>query len=109
MKFTVVVAVSGLSLDAEDGLLVAAEDEIDSRVDELLKDSENRVADALACAASALLKMESLELLGRIKYNDGLDKWRKTAKQLMDEFTEKRPTSSTPSRPATPPTPGTPI
>jgi len=31
----------------------------------------------------------SVQLLGRIKYNDGLDKWRKTASELMDEFAEK--------------------
>mmetsp|Transcript_33174 Transcript_33174/g.48648 ORF Transcript_33174/g.48648 Transcript_33174/m.48648 type:complete len:1079 (-) Transcript_33174:147-3383(-) len=30
-----------------------------------------------------------VELLDRIKYNDGLDEWRKTAKQLMEEFKEK--------------------
>lgn len=30
-----------------------------------------------------------VELLDRIRYNDGLDKWRKTAKELMDEFKEK--------------------
>jgi len=30
-----------------------------------------------------------IELLDRIRYNDGLDKWRKTAKELMQEFQEK--------------------
>jgi len=30
-----------------------------------------------------------VELLDRIKYNDGLDKWRKTTRELMDEFREK--------------------
>ena len=30
-----------------------------------------------------------VEVLSRIRYNDGLDKWRKTAKELMDEFKEK--------------------
>ncbi len=30
-----------------------------------------------------------IELLDRIRYNDGLDKWRKTANELMDEFQEK--------------------
>lgn len=30
-----------------------------------------------------------IELLERIKYNDGLDHWRKTAKELMQEFQEK--------------------
>jgi len=30
-----------------------------------------------------------IELLDRIKYNDGLDKWRKTANELMAEFQEK--------------------
>jgi len=30
-----------------------------------------------------------VELLNRIRYNDGLDKWRKTAKELMAEFKEK--------------------
>jgi 3'-phosphoadenosine 5'-phosphosulfate synthase len=30
-----------------------------------------------------------IELLDRIKYNDGLDKWRKTASELMDEFQSK--------------------
>jgi adenylylsulfate kinase (apsK) len=30
-----------------------------------------------------------VELLDRIRYNDGLDKWRKTARELMDEFKEK--------------------
>uniref|UniRef100_A0A7S4HZ83 Inorganic diphosphatase n=1 Tax=Odontella aurita TaxID=265563 RepID=A0A7S4HZ83_9STRA len=30
-----------------------------------------------------------VELLDRIKYNDGLDKWRKTAKELSDEFAAK--------------------
>mmetsp|Transcript_32281 Transcript_32281/g.39632 ORF Transcript_32281/g.39632 Transcript_32281/m.39632 type:complete len:1156 (+) Transcript_32281:158-3625(+) len=30
-----------------------------------------------------------IELLDRIRYNDGLDQWRKTAKELMDEFQAK--------------------
>lgn len=30
-----------------------------------------------------------VELLDRIRYNDGLDKWRKTATELMDEFKSK--------------------
>jgi len=30
-----------------------------------------------------------IELLDRIKYNDGLDQWRKTPKELMDEFVSK--------------------
>jgi len=30
-----------------------------------------------------------IELLDRIRYNDGLDKWRKTAKELYAEFEEK--------------------
>ena len=30
-----------------------------------------------------------IELLDRIRYNDGLDKWRKTAKELIDEFQQK--------------------
>jgi 3'-phosphoadenosine 5'-phosphosulfate synthase len=30
-----------------------------------------------------------VELLDRIRYNDGLDKWRKTAKELMEEFQQK--------------------
>ena len=30
-----------------------------------------------------------VELLDRITYNDGLDKWRKTTKDLMEEFKEK--------------------
>ena len=30
-----------------------------------------------------------VELLDRIRYNDGLDQWRKTAKELMDEFQAK--------------------
>merc|ERR1712157_4952 len=30
-----------------------------------------------------------IEVLDRIRYNDGLDKWRKTATELMDEFQEK--------------------
>jgi len=30
-----------------------------------------------------------IELLERIRYNDGLDKWRLTAKELMDEFERK--------------------
>jgi 3'-phosphoadenosine 5'-phosphosulfate synthase len=30
-----------------------------------------------------------VELLERIRYNDGLDKWRKTAKELMNEFEAK--------------------
>jgi len=30
-----------------------------------------------------------VELLDRIRYNDGLDKWRKTANELMGEFQEK--------------------
>jgi hypothetical protein len=30
-----------------------------------------------------------VELLDRIRYNDGLDKWRKTAKELLAEFREK--------------------
>jgi len=30
-----------------------------------------------------------VELLDRIRYNDGLDKWRKTTTELMDEFEEK--------------------
>ena len=30
-----------------------------------------------------------IELLDRIKYNDGLDKWRKTANELMEEFQAK--------------------
>lgn len=30
-----------------------------------------------------------VELLDRIKYNDGLDKWRKTTTELMDEFKAK--------------------
>ena len=30
-----------------------------------------------------------VELLDRIRYNDGLDKWRKTATELMDEFKAK--------------------
>ena len=30
-----------------------------------------------------------IELLDRIRYNDGLDKWRKTAKELMEEFQAK--------------------
>lgn len=30
-----------------------------------------------------------IELLDRIKYNDGLDKWRKTASELMEEFQQK--------------------
>jgi 3'-phosphoadenosine 5'-phosphosulfate synthase len=30
-----------------------------------------------------------LELLDRIRYNDGLDQWRKTASELIDEFQEK--------------------
>lgn len=30
-----------------------------------------------------------VELLDRIRYNDGLDKWRKTAKELSDEFVAK--------------------
>ena len=30
-----------------------------------------------------------VELLDRIRYNDGLDKWRKTAGELMQEFQEK--------------------
>ncbi len=30
-----------------------------------------------------------LELLDRVRYNDGLDKWRKTANELMAEFQEK--------------------
>jgi 3'-phosphoadenosine 5'-phosphosulfate synthase len=31
-----------------------------------------------------------IELLDRIRYNDGLDKWRKTANELMAEFEEKK-------------------
>lgn len=30
-----------------------------------------------------------VELLGRIRYNDGLDKWRKTAGEIMGEFKDK--------------------
>lgn len=30
-----------------------------------------------------------IELLDRIRYNDGLDKWRKTASELLQEFQEK--------------------
>ena len=30
-----------------------------------------------------------VELLDRIRYNDGLDKWRKTSKEIMNEFKEK--------------------
>ncbi|KAL7571258.1 hypothetical protein ACA910_008913 [Epithemia clementina (nom. ined.)] len=30
-----------------------------------------------------------IELLERIRYNDGLDKWRKTAQELMQEFQDK--------------------
>ncbi|KAL7539751.1 hypothetical protein ACHAXR_009573 [Thalassiosira sp. AJA248-18] len=30
-----------------------------------------------------------VELLDRIRYNDGLDKWRKTTKELTDEFRDK--------------------
>lgn len=30
-----------------------------------------------------------VELLDRIRYNDGLDQWRKTASELMEEFQEK--------------------
>lgn len=30
-----------------------------------------------------------IELLDRIRYNDGLDKWRKTAKELIEEFKAK--------------------
>lgn len=30
-----------------------------------------------------------IELLERIHYNDGLDKWRKTVKELLDEFEQK--------------------
>jgi len=30
-----------------------------------------------------------VEVLDRIRYNDGLDQWRKTATELMDEFQEK--------------------
>eukprot|EP00957_Ditylum_brightwellii_P048835 3705375-Ditylum_brightwellii.AAC.1 len=30
-----------------------------------------------------------VELLDRIRYNDGLDKWRKTASELLKEFEEK--------------------
>eukprot|EP00980_Cylindrotheca_fusiformis_P031412 scaffold26330_cov127-Cylindrotheca_fusiformis.AAC.1 len=30
-----------------------------------------------------------IELLERIRYNDGLDEWRKTVKELLDEFEEK--------------------
>ena len=30
-----------------------------------------------------------VELLDRIRYNDGLDQWRKTTRELMDEFKEK--------------------
>jgi len=30
-----------------------------------------------------------VEVLDRIRYNDGLDKWRKTATELMDEFQQK--------------------
>jgi 3'-phosphoadenosine 5'-phosphosulfate synthase len=30
-----------------------------------------------------------IELLDRIRYNDGLDKWRKTVKELTDEFVQK--------------------
>jgi len=30
-----------------------------------------------------------IELLDRIRYNDGLDKWRKTAKELLEEFQQK--------------------
>lgn len=30
-----------------------------------------------------------VELLDRIKYNDGLDKWRKTTRELMEEFRQK--------------------
>jgi 3'-phosphoadenosine 5'-phosphosulfate synthase len=30
-----------------------------------------------------------IELLDRIRYNDGLDKWRKTVKELLDEFESK--------------------
>mmetsp|Transcript_18511 Transcript_18511/g.26054 ORF Transcript_18511/g.26054 Transcript_18511/m.26054 type:complete len:1092 (+) Transcript_18511:37-3312(+) len=30
-----------------------------------------------------------VELLDRIKYNDGLDQWRKTANELMEEFQQK--------------------
>jgi 3'-phosphoadenosine 5'-phosphosulfate synthase len=30
-----------------------------------------------------------VELLDRIRYNDGLDKWRKTARELMSEFAQK--------------------
>jgi 3'-phosphoadenosine 5'-phosphosulfate synthase len=30
-----------------------------------------------------------IELLDRIRYNDGLDKWRKTATELMEEFQQK--------------------
>jgi 3'-phosphoadenosine 5'-phosphosulfate synthase len=30
-----------------------------------------------------------IELLERIKYNDGLDKWRKTVKELLQEFEDK--------------------
>ena len=30
-----------------------------------------------------------IELLDRIRYNDGLDKWRKTAQELMQEFQDK--------------------
>jgi len=30
-----------------------------------------------------------IELLDRIKYNDGLDKWRKTATEIMQEFKDK--------------------
>ena len=30
-----------------------------------------------------------VELLDRIRYNDGLDKWRKTARELMQEFKDK--------------------
>lgn len=30
-----------------------------------------------------------IELLDRIRYNDGLDKWRKTASELMQEFQDK--------------------
>ena len=30
-----------------------------------------------------------MELLDRIRYNDGLDKWRLTAKEVMREFEDK--------------------
>ena len=51
-------------------------------------DNEHPYIKQIYAAGDYLIGGE-VELLDRIRYNDGLDKWRKTSQELMDEFKAK--------------------